>query len=263
MTEMRGARALVTGANGGLGRAISKALHDEGCQVIVTGRRRQAVEAVATEIGAVSIVADLAERAGVDRIVREAGEIDILVANAALPASGDLEDWDQEQIDRALEVNLASPIAMTRAFLPMFQTRGSGHFVFVCSLSGKVASQGASLYCATKFGLRGFAGGLRNDLYKSGVGCSAVFPSFVSHAGMFADSGARLPPGVGTVTPEQVASGVVKVIRTNKAELDVAPLALRLGALLGALAPNVSTAVQARVGKGLSAEIISAQRRKR
>jgi hypothetical protein len=80
---------------------------------------------------------------------------------------------------------------------------------------------------------------------------------------MFADTSVRLPLGVGTVTPEQVAAGVVKVIRTNKAELDVAPLSLRLGALLGALAPNASTAVQSRLGKGLSAEIISAQRRKR
>lgn len=263
MTELRGARALVTGANGGLGRAIAIALAGRGADLIVTGRRAGAVEAVAAEVGGRAVIADLAERSHLDRLLREAGDVDVLVANAALPASGDLGDWEQDQIDRALEVNLANPIAMTRALLPIFRKRGSGHFVFVSSLSGKVASKGAPLYSATKFGLRGFAGALRADLRGSGVGCSVVLPGFVRDAGMFADSGATLPRGVGTVTPKAVAKAVVRAIELDRAESEVAPLGLRVGALIGSVAPGLSAAVQARVGRTLSEQIIEGQKGKR
>jgi short-subunit dehydrogenase len=263
MTDLRGARALVTGANGGLGRAIAIALRRQGAGLVVTGRRAGPVEAVAAEVQGQAIVADLADRAQLARILKEAGDLDILVANAALPASGDLGDWEQDQIDRVLEINLANPIAMTRALLPRFRQRGSGHFLYVSSLSGKVPSKGASLYSATKFGLRGFAGGLRADLHGSGIGVSVVFPGFVRDAGMFADSGATLPFGVGTVTPEAVAAAVVRAIRVDKAEISVAPIGLKAGALIGALAPGLSAAVQAKVGNGLSEQLIEAQRDKR
>jgi len=263
MTEIRGARVLVTGANGGLGRAIAIALRARGAELVVTGRRTELVEAVAAEVQGQAIVADLADRSQLGRTLEEAGDLDVLIANAALPASGDLGDWEQDQIDRVLEVNLANPIAMTRALLPAFRARGSGHFVYVSSLSGKVASKGASLYSATKFGLRGFAGGLRADVHGSGIGVSVVFPGFVRDAGMFADSGATLPRGVGTVTPKAVADAVVKAIRVDKAEVDVAPFTLRAGALIGALAPGLSANVQARVGNGLSEQLIEAQRDKR
>lgn len=253
----------MTGATGGIGRAIAVELRKRGCRLVVTGRRVDVLEEVATLVDGRAVVADLAQRGDMEHLLSEAGSIDILVANAALPASGEIEDWEQGEIDRALEVNLASPIAMTRALLPVFRQRGSGHFVYINSLSGKVASKGTALYSTTKYGLRGFAGGLRCDLYKTGIGCSTVFPGFVRDAGMFAESGATLPAGVGTVTPEQVARGVVKALRTNRAEIDVAPLSLRAGALIGSLVPGISAAVQARVGNGLSDQLVDAQRTKR
>src|SRR5262249_7504638 len=185
----------------------------------VTGRGRAAGEAVAAEVSGQAIVADLADRAELPRILDEAGNLDVLVANAGLPGSGDLAEWEPQQIERVLEVNLASPIVMTSALVPGFRARGSGHFLYVSSLSGGVASVGASLYSATKFGLRGFAGGLRADLHGTGVGVSVVFPGFVRQAGMFAEAQARLPPGVGTVTPEAVARAAVRAICRNQAEV--------------------------------------------
>jgi short-subunit dehydrogenase len=263
MTELRGARVLLTGASGGLGRAMALALRAEGAELIVTGRREAAVAAVAAEVSGRAIVADLADRAELPRILGEAGDLDVLVANAALPGSGDLAEFELQQIDRVLEVNLASPIVMTRGLLPAFRERGSGHFLYVSSLSGRVASLGASLYSATKFGLRGFAGGLRADLQGSGVGVSVVFPGFVRQAGMFADTRARLPPGVGTVTPQAVARAAVKAIRRDKAEIVIAPLALRAGTFIGALTPGLSASVQARLGGGVARQLIAAQRGKR
>jgi uncharacterized protein len=263
VTELRGSRALVTGAYGGVGRAIVMALNAHGCEVVVTGRRAGPLHDLAQEVGARAILGDLSVRADLHRIVDEAGELDILVANAALPGTGLLPDWEEEQIDRILEVNLADPIVMTRALLPGFLERRKGHFVYVSSLSGKVASRGGALYSATKFGLRGFAGGLRCDLQGTAIGCSVVFPAFVREAGMFADSGATLPFGVGTVSPGQVAAAVVKAIAANRAEITVAPLLLRAGAAIGGLVPGLSAPVQAKLDRGLSDRFIAAQKEKR
>ncbi len=263
MTSLRGSTALVTGASGGLGRAMALSLRAAGCSLVVTGRRREVIEALAAEVGGRAVTADLSRPGDLGRLLDETGPLDIAVMNAAVPASGALEAWEPEQIGRALEVNLGSPIAMTRALLPGFLARGSGHFVFISSLSGKVASPGTPLYSATKFGLRGFAHGLRCDLHGTGVGCSVVNPGFVRDAGMFADTGATLPPGVGTVSPEQVAAAVLRAIRRNRAEVDVAPLTLRIGALIGGVAPGVSAAVQARLGGPTAGQVVDAQRHKR
>ena len=103
--------------------------------------------------------------------------------------------------------------------------RGRGHLVFISSLSGKAATPGSSVYSATKFGLRGFAQGLRGDLRGAGVGVSVVFPGFIRDAGMFAESGTELPAFVGTSTPEDVADGVLRAIERNRGEVDVAPRA--------------------------------------
>jgi short-subunit dehydrogenase len=263
MTEINHSRALVTGASGGLGRAIARRLSDEGAEVVVTGRRSDALAALAAEIGGRPVVADLAHRAELERLLDEVGPLDIAVFNAALPGSGELDGWDQADIDRVLEVNLGSPVAATRALLPQLQTQGRGHLVYISSLSGKVGTARASIYSATKFGLRGFAHALRCELAGSGIGCSVINPGFVRDAGMFADSGARLPPGVGSATPGQVADAVVRAIRRNRAEIDVAPVALRLGALVGSLAPGLSGAVQARLGDSFSRQMAESQRRKR
>src|SRR5204863_9437243 len=168
--------------------------------------------------------------------------------NAGLPGSGRLEDFSPEQIDRALEVNLRAPIQLCRALLPGMLERDSGHLVLMSSLLGKMASPRTSLYSATKFGLRGFAHGLHQDLDGTGVGVSIVFPGFVSEAGMFADSGAAAPAVLGSVRPERVAAAVVRGIERERLELDVARLPARVGAMISGLTPALSARVQLRAG---------------
>ena len=126
---------------------------------------------------------------------------------------------------------------MARALIEQMVERGSGHMVFIASLAGKAASPRSSLYNATKFGLRGFALGLRADLASKGVGVSVVSPGFVRDAGMFAEAGAKPPPGFGTTTPERVGEAVVRAIEANKMEIAPAPIQQRIGAHF-ALAPG-------------------------
>jgi short-subunit dehydrogenase len=214
--------------------------------------------------GAECLPADLADRHEATALAERAGRVDVLVANAALPASGRLDDFSPEEIDRALDVNLRAPIQLTRALVPGMVERGSGHVVLVSSLSGKVASVKSTIYSATKFGLRGFASGLREDLAGTGVGVTVVYPGFVSGAGMFADSGVQLPRWVGTVTPEQVAEAVVRGIERDRAEIDVAPLTLRAGTLAGSLAPVTAGRIQRRLGSvRVAGQLAKRQERKR
>jgi uncharacterized protein len=255
---------LLTGATGGIGHAIARAFAAQGADLVLTGRRADVLEPLAAEVGGRALACDLGDGADVDRLVAAAGAVDVLVANAALPASGPLLDYTQEQIDRALEVNLRAPITLARALAPGMVERGRGHLVFISSLAGKAAAPGSSLYSATKFGIRGFALCLREDLRSTGVGVSIVFPGFIRNAGMFADSGAELPRGIGTRSPQQVALAVIRAIERNRAEIDVAPVGLRVGTALAGLAPQTSASVSRLIGSdSISATISRGQREKR
>jgi short-subunit dehydrogenase len=246
--QISGSTVLLTGATGGIGQAIARSLKGRGAQLILTGRRTDVLEPLAAELGARTLAVDLSDVAEVDRLVAEAGEVDILVANAALPAAGRLDSFSMEQIDRALDVNLRAPIALAHALAPAMVKRGSGHLLFMSSLAGKTATPGTSIYNATKYGLRGFAGALRAELHEHGIGVSTVFPGFIRDAGMFAESGAKLPPGVGTRSPQDVAKAVLSAIERNRGEVDVAPVALRLGTVFGSLAPESAAKVTRRIG---------------
>jgi len=264
--ELAGARALVTGATGGIGRAVAAALHARGAHVLLSGRREDVLEELRARLGerAEVLAADLAERDAPARLAEAAGEVDVLVANAALPASGRVEDFEPDQIDRALDVNLRAPIQLTRALLPQMLERGRGQVVLVSSLSGKVGSPRSGIYSATKFGLRGFAAGLREDVEPNGIVVTVVFPGFVSDAGMFAESGAKLPRWVSTRTPEQVGEAVARAIERESAEVDVAPLSLRVGTRLAELAPVTSARIQRRLGsERIADELADSQRHKR
>jgi uncharacterized protein len=252
---------LLTGASGGLGHAIARTLALRGVDLVVSGRRREVLEPLAVELGARALPCDLSDRDDVQRLAEEAGPVDILIANAGVSGGGLLGELTQEEIDRMLEVNLRAPIALTRALTPGMVARGRGHVVLMSSLQGKAATPVASIYCATKFGLRGFALALREDLRRDGVGVSVLLPGFIRDAGLFADSGATLPPGIGTRSPQDVADAVVSAIERNRAEIDVAPLGLRLGTAVASVAPAISAAVSRRLGsERIASQIVAGQR---
>ncbi|MBI5105100.1 MAG: SDR family NAD(P)-dependent oxidoreductase [Solirubrobacterales bacterium] len=256
--QLSSAHALVTGATGGIGHAIARHLHRAGARLTLTGRRTDVLEPLCAETGARSLVVDLADRDAVLRLADECSDADVLIANAALPASGDVRSFSVEELDAALDVNLRAPMVLARLIGERMAERGRGHIVFVSSLSGKSGQRGSAVYSATKFGLRGFGQGLRGDLRDDGVGVSVVFPGFIREAGMFHDSGAKLPKGVGTSTPDDVAAGVLKAIEQDRAELDVAPLGLRAGTAVAGLAPEVSAKIARRLGGDRIAEDMGA-----
>lgn len=262
--RITGATVLLTGVTGGIGGALAAELAARGAKLVLTGRRAEAVEPLAERYGARTVVADLADPADVERLADEAAGTDILIANAALPSSGDLLDYTPAQLDRALAVNLRAPAMLARLLAPAMVEAGRGHLAFVGSISGKAATRSSSLYNATKFGLRGFALGFRQDLYGTGVGVSIVQPGFVRDVGMFAATGATPPSGMRTVSPRQVVAGVVRAVERDVAEINIAPLELRLLSAIAGQFPGFAERVQRRgAGENTVRQVVAAQRSRR
>jgi short-subunit dehydrogenase len=257
--DLSGRTALLTGATGGLGRAIARSLAGRGAQLLLSARNQGALEELASELpgqGHRALPADLAEEGAAEQLAAAAAGTEILVANAGLPAAGRVEDFTPEQMKRALRVNLESPMLLAQALYPAMVEGGSGHLVFISSLAGKSPAPQSSIYSATKFGLRGFALSLRTDLGPRGVGVSLVSPGFIREAGMFADAGAKAPPGLGTATPEGVAEATIKAIEADKVEIAVAPARQRFLAHFGLASPGIAVRVSSgSAGQKSAAEI--------
>jgi uncharacterized protein len=246
--KLHGKRVLVTGASGGIGGAIARELSARGAQLVLTGRKADLLGTLGVELEASTIVADLPTPQSIDSLLGQAGDIDVLVANAGLPGTAHIKDWSSEDIAGLLDVNLRAPILLARGLIQGMAQRGGGHMVFVSSLAGLMASPYSAIYSASKYGLRGFAQCLRLDLHDANIGVSCVFPGIIRDAGMFFASGAKAPKGIGTNTTQDVARAVARAIEKNIPEIAVAPTSLRILNLFAALVPGLFGTFQIKVG---------------
>lgn len=233
--------ALVTGGGSGIGRGVALALARRGVDVVLVGRRPAPLDAVVCEVVAlgargVALPADLArddDRAEVLGRARAAlGRIDILVHSAGALAGGELAALSLDEIERAIAVNLLAPIALTRLLLPDMLARRRGAIVFVASVAGQIALPGSVIYSTTKFGLRGFALGLRREVAWRGVGVSIVSPGFVDTA--MAEEMRYIPKA----RPETVARVIADMIERPRREVFV-PGYYRLFVWLDRLLPGL------------------------
>ncbi len=238
--KLNGRSALVTGATGGIGRAIARELAGRGSALTVTGRREPALHKLVDELGppACALTADLSRLDEADDLMDRAGEVDILVANAGVGIPQDLTMLSDSEIEEAVRVNLLAPTALARAAAISMTRRGRGHIVFISSGAGLIATPGnGAVYTATKWGLRGLGLALRQELHGTGVGVSTIFPGPIRDAGMLADTGVTLPRAFGTSSPEDVARAVAGAIERGTPETTVASAGVRLLAGIGSVAP--------------------------
>ena len=247
--KISGSRIMLTGASGGLGRAIARLLSANNAELLLTARNQQQLEALAKETMADVLLADMCEQADLDRLVERFATTDVLIANAGRGGDLGITEDTAENIDRVIDINFRAPIHLATEFAQQkLAADAPGHIVLVGSLSGLAASPNTRMYNATKFGLRGFSLALRQDLEGSGIGVSIVEPGFIRDAGMFADSGMSLPSGVRTKSPEDVARGVMTAIEKNRGEVFVAPVELRASATFATVAPGLSARIQNLIG---------------
>ncbi|MEN3307463.1 MAG: hypothetical protein V7603_3665 [Micromonosporaceae bacterium] len=251
--RLHGKVALVTGASSGIGRASAVALARAGARVLAHGRAGDRLAALAAEIDAVPLTADLADPAQVPRLARAAqevtGRVDVLVNNAGVGWAGPFPEMTAPQVARLVAVNLVAPIELTRALLPPMLARGEGYLMFVGSIAGRMGVAQEAVYAATKAGLDTFAESLRFEVRGSGVGVGVLVPGVVD-TGFFAQRGRPyqrrrprpMPAGV-------VADALVRAVRSGSPER-YAPRWLRLPVAVRGAAPGAYRFLAARFGGG-------------
>jgi short-subunit dehydrogenase len=254
--ELRGLNALVTGAGGGLGGYIARALAAEGVNLALTDLPEAPVDGLAAELRSRGVdvkqaPADLADADERQRLAlwaaESVGPLDILVNNAGVEFGGSFVNTTEPELETSVVVNLLAVLDLTRIVLPGMLERKRGHIVNVASLAGKIPTPGLTSYTATKHGVVGFTHALRAENVGEPVGFSAICPGFVSRVGMYGrlEHLAPAPRMVGTVPPESVGEAVVRAIRQNLPEVIVNARPVRPLILLNAVAPRLA----ARVGR--------------
>jgi len=196
------ARALVTGATGGLGRAIAQRLGRDGLDVIVHGRdvgRGQHAVAEIQQAGgnATFIAADLSEAAGVGQLAAAAGEIDVLVNNAGFSWFGPTADLAPDTFDSLFASNVRAPYFLVAAFAPAMAARGSGSIINISSMAGRIGLPAAAAYGATKGALESLTRAWAAEFSPRGVRVNAVAPGPVYTDGAVPERTAAL----GATTP--------------------------------------------------------------
>jgi 3-oxoacyl-[acyl-carrier protein] reductase len=187
MFDLSGKTALVTGASGGLGGAIARALHAQGATVVLSGTRQAALELLMEELGERTrmVVCDLADPAAVDALVGEAeaaagAPLDILVANAGITRDGLLLRMKDEDWAAVMRVNLESYFRLSRAALRGMMRRRAGRIIGITSVVGVAGNPGQANYAASKAGMIGFSKALAQEVASRGVTVNCVAPGFIA-----------------------------------------------------------------------------------
>ena len=185
MFDLTGLNALVTGATGGLGGAIARALHAQGAQVAISGTRAEALSALAAELGdrVHALPCDLGDKAAVEALVPAAeaamGQIDILVNNAGITKDGLLMRMKDEDWERVLAVNLTSAFRLSRAVLRGMTKRRFGRIVSITSIVGVTGNPGQANYAASKAGMIGMSKSLAAEIASRSITVNCIAPGFI------------------------------------------------------------------------------------
>lgn len=221
MFDLTGKTALVTGASGGIGAEIARALHKQGATVALSGTRREALDALAAELAerAHVLPADLAQAEEAARLIADAeaamGKVDILVNNAGLTKDGLILRMSDADWERVINVDLAAPFRLSRAALKFMLRRRAGRIINIGSIVGATGNPGQANYCAAKAGLAGMTKSLAQEVASRGITVNLVAPGFIETPmtdalteAQHADLSAKIPLGrLGA--PADIAAAVV------------------------------------------------------
>lgn len=188
MFDLTGKRALVTGASGGIGAAIARALHGAGADVALSGRRVDALEPLAAELGdrAHVVPGDLSSGAGAEQLIKDTdaaiGGIDILINNAGLTRDTLLMRMKEDDWDAVLNVNLKAAFLLSKACLRGMMKSRWGRVIGITSVVGVTGNAGQTNYAASKAGMIGFSKSMAQEVASRGVTVNCIAPGFIETA---------------------------------------------------------------------------------
>ncbi|HEU5349526.1 MAG TPA: SDR family oxidoreductase [Ktedonobacterales bacterium] len=232
-----GAVAVVTGGASGIGLATARALYAQGAHVVLADINEDGLQMAAEQIRqhapgstarVITVATDVTDDAQVRALMRAAleltGRIDVVVACAGIGRGGLIEDLPSAEMRRMLDVNVMGVYNSVQAAIPAMRAQGSGHFVLLSSVAGKLGVPTLSGYCASKWAVRGFSIAMRAELYGLGIGITTVYPAWVDTP-MLRQATER-SGGLALqvlLTPEQVAGEIVRAIQEDTRDLTLAP----------------------------------------
>jgi short-subunit dehydrogenase len=261
MKSLRGQTAILTGATGGIGCHIARALAQAGTNLVLTaypgvGLEELCSEAAQSGVKVLPLAFDLGEaeqrQALVSTALKEFGRVDVLVNNAGIEFTAAYHELSVQDIRDVLRVNLEAPMLLTHAVLPEMLRRRWGHIVNISSFAGRLCPGYQEPYAATKAALTAFTHSLRGTYRRTGVSASTICPGFVD-AGIYlrakAKYGGAAPGlfGASVCTPQQVARSVIRAIEGDVGEIFVNRYPVRPILALYGLSPALGAWITDRV----------------
>lgn len=233
-------KILITGATSGVGLMLANNLHEAGHEVWATGRNSSVLKNLA-ENGIHTIEADLTLDQSFDSLFQDVGTPDTIIHCAGIGTFSYLLDMDEREMEKMLQVNVLAPMKLTKYFAEKMKLRGSGHFIFVASQAGKVATPKASVYAASKHAIIGFANAVRMELKEYGVVVTTINPGPIDTPFLdLADRTGNYRNSMRNhlLAPDKVVSSIERVIEKPVREVDL-PSYMSLTSKLYALAPSI------------------------
>lgn len=231
MTVLTDKIAVVTGAGSGIGEAIATLLHEEGVKVILAGRNKDKLQNVANQLAQDSVKVvptDVTKKEEVDELIKIAqqtfGGLDIVINSAGQMLSSKITDYQVDEWDSMIDVNIKGTLYMAQAALPTMLEQSSGHLINIASISGFEVTKSSTIYSATKAAVHTITQGLEKELAKTGVKVTSISPGMVDTA----ITAAYNPTDRKKLEPQDIAEAVLYALtqpkHVNVNEITVRPV---------------------------------------
>lgn len=231
MTVLTDKIAVVTGAGSGIGEAIATLLHEEGAKVVLAGRNKDKLQNVANQLAQDSVKVvptDVTNKEEVDELMKIAqqtfGGLDIVINSAGQMLSSKITDYQVDEWDSMIDVNIKGTLYTAQAALPTMLEQSSGHLINIASISGFEVTKSSTIYSATKAAVHTITQGLEKELAKTGVKVTSISPGMVDTA----ITAAYNPSDLKKLDPQDIAEAVLYALtqpkHVNVNEITVRPV---------------------------------------
>lgn len=231
MTVLTDKVALVTGAGSGIGEAIATLLHEEGAKVVLAGRNKDKLQNVANQLAQDSVKVvptDVTKKEEVDELIKIAqqtfGGLDIVINSAGQMLSSKITDYQVDEWDSMIDVNIKGTLYTAQAALPTMLEQSSGHLINIASIFGFEVTKSSTIYSATKVAVHTITQGLEKELAKTGVKVTSISPGMVDTA----ITAAYNPTDRKKLEPQDIAEAVLYALtqpkHVNVNEITVRPV---------------------------------------